>query len=243
MRLLLLSLLFIPIVCLGQHVVHVQNEECDYKKIEVSLVYKNQTDSIVNLTAYEYYDDDWVTLWLNHPLEEADTIIVPASTYFFNNQSLHVDLIHTLSNEIMLDSGCTYSINLLFASDSPTYWYTGYFFILPMYFDLDNAQISDDAKPILNDLLKTMNKYPNLAFEMGVHADERYPNELSTCLSCKRAESIRNYLVENGIDPRRVTAKGYNDSKPKIRNAKSEEYHQKNRRIEITITSLIFEKP
>ena len=240
MRFLFPLFLLIQLNALAQFVVDVQKEYCHTDVTKVNLIYKNHSDSARSLTAYEYYNDDWTILWLNHPLKQDAQISVPPSTYFFRCSSKEVNLIGEDSNQIKLDSGCTYTVNFLASADRLAFWYVGQTFVLPIYFNLDNSEIREDAKPILNDLLKTMNNYPNLAFEVGVHADERYPNELSRCLSCRRAESIRNYLVENGIDPKRVKAKGYNDSKPKIRNAKTEEQHQQNRRVEIRITSVEF---
>mgnify|MGYP001025969100 CR=1 FL=1 len=232
--------LFVRFNAFAQLVIDVQKEYCHTDATKVNLIYKNHTDSASSLTAYEYYNDDWTILWLNHPLEQDSLISVPSSIYFFQDKRSDVNLLNTSNNQMKLDSGCVYSVNLLSEVDSPSYWYVGKLFSPPIYFDLDTTEIRDDAKPILNDLLKTMDKYPNLAFEVGVHVDERYNNELSTCLSCKRAESIRNYLVENGIEADRVAAKGYNASKPKIKNAKTEEQHQQNRRVEIRVTSVNF---
>jgi outer membrane protein OmpA-like peptidoglycan-associated protein len=240
MRFLIFVFLFVQLNAFAQLVVDVQKEYCHTDADKVNLIYKNHTDSASSLTAYEYYNDVWTILWLNHLLEQDEQISVPPSTYFFRYSSKEANLIGEASNQIKLELGCTYTLNLLASADSLAFWFVGKTIILPIYFDLDKSEIREDAKPILSDLLKTMNNYPNLAFEVGMHVDERYDNAYSTCLSCKRAESIRNYLVENGIDPKRVTAKGYNDSKPKMRNAKTEEQHQMNRRVEIRITSVDF---
>lgn len=242
MRILFLHLLFLPIACLSQFVVDVQKEYCIADSTRLELIWVNHTDYVFKKV--EFIDK-------HHAVEFISPNVVGlGDTWTFYDSEGLIELIcdeairirrsEDSTMEIQLENNCTYTFNVLAEADSPTFWYVSKTFILPMYFNLDNSEIREDAKPILSDLLKTMNSYPNLAFEVGVHVDERYNNELSTCLSCKRADSIRNYLVEKGIDQRRVTAKGYNDSKPKIRNAKTEEQHQQNRRVEIRIISVDF---
>ncbi len=242
MRFSIFIFLFIQLNALAQFVVDVQKEYCNADTARLELIWVNHTDHV-------FKNVEFVDKGPGVQLFSPNVLDIGNSWTFYDSDGL-IELLcdepmriwrsKDSTLEIHLENNCTYTFNVLTEADSPALWYLGNYFILPMYFNLDNSEIREDAKPILNDLLKTMNNYPNLAFEVGVHADERYPNELSTCLSCKRAESIQNYLLENGIDPRRVTAKGYNDSKPALRNAKIEKQHQMNRRTEIRVTSVDF---
>lgn len=81
---------------------------------------------------------------------------------------------------------------------------------------------------------------PNLKVELGCHTDARGSNEANLHLSQKRAESAVNYLIETGVDPNRITAMGYGESKPIIPDSviqqaqtEREQYHQTNRRCSL----------
>ncbi len=136
-----------------------------------------------------------------------------------------------------LDSGCMYSINLLNAVDSFVP-YIGHKFILPVYYDLGQWELDTNGIQVLKSLLGFFTKYPKVAVEIGVHFDERCSPELSTCLSCSRAEAIKKYLIKLGVDKERLTAKGYQGFKPVMTHAKTEEQHQMNRRVVFTVISI-----
>ena len=57
-------------------------------------------------------------------------------------------------------------------------------------------------------------------------------------LSQRRAESAVQYLVESGINPGRITAKGYGEEQLIIKNAMTEEQHQVNRRTEFKVVGI-----
>jgi outer membrane protein OmpA-like peptidoglycan-associated protein len=108
-----------------------------------------------------------------------------------------------------------------------------------LLYDHASANIRNDAKTSLDSLVKILNKYPTMV-ELGSHTDSRGPEEYNQRLSQRRAESAVAYVVKNGIDPARITAKGYGESKLKNAcgdNSKCKESeHQANRRTEITVT-------
>ena len=84
-------------------------------------------------------------------------------------------------------------------------------------FDLNNWTIKTENYPQLDSIavfLKTNNK---LMLEVGYHTDTK-TKETCYCMSLtmKRAESITNYLIEKGVNPKRFIAKGYDDNKPNV---------------------------
>ena len=91
---------------------------------------------------------------------------------------------------------------------------------------------------LLDLIAKDILKHDSFTMEVGVHTDERFSEEYSTCLSCKRAEALRRYLILRGIPPNAIVAKGYNDTDPVIHNAQTEEEHQQNRRVTIRFLPL-----
>ena len=65
-----------------------------------------------------------------------------------------------------------------------------------------------------------MNKYPEMIIESASHTDVRGPDGYNMWLSDRRAKSTVDFIIERGIDPRRITGKGYGetpDNKPMFR--------------------------
>ncbi|MGB1038607.1 MAG: OmpA family protein, partial [Bacteroidia bacterium] len=123
-------------------------------------------------------------------------------------------------------------------------------FVLPIYYDLDKAFIREDAKSILDDLVKTLKKYPRMAVELGSHTDCRATYEYNRALSQRRADSAIKYIIDQGkINPFRLEARGYGESQlvnhceceGATRVDCSEEEHQKNRRTTVKVVNCNFD--
>jgi outer membrane protein OmpA-like peptidoglycan-associated protein len=108
-------------------------------------------------------------------------------------------------------------------------------------FTLDNVHF-DTGKPTLrpasfkelDEIAAYMKLKPEEKFEIGGHTDNVGKAEDNLRLSQQRAESVKRYLVKKGVQPQRITAKGYGATQPLADNA-SEEGRQQNRRTEVTI--------
>ena len=107
-----------------------------------------------------------------------------------------------------------------------------------IYYDLNKANIRNDAAPELDKVVTVMKANPTLKIELSSHTDARDTDAYNQTLSQRRAESAVNYILSKGIEPDRIVAKGYGERQLIIKNAKTEEEHQKNRRTEITILEL-----
>jgi outer membrane protein OmpA-like peptidoglycan-associated protein len=110
-----------------------------------------------------------------------------------------------------------------------------------IYYDLDKWFIREDAKPALDNLVEIMKKYPITA-ELSSHTDSRASNAYNDELSQKRAEAAVRYIVLQGVDPSRLVAKGYGETRlvNKCSDGVSctEDEHQQNRRTEFKILSI-----
>lgn len=113
--------------------------------------------------------------------------------------------------------------------------------INPIYFDLDKSDIRKDAAIELEKVLLIMRKYPNLKIDLGSHTDSRAPDLYNMKLSERRAKSTRDWIIDKGIDPSRITGKGYGETQlvNKCSNGVkcSEPDHQLNRRTEFVIVN------
>lgn len=112
----------------------------------------------------------------------------------------------------------------------------------PIYFDYNMWYIRKESKVVLGRVVELMKKYPGMVIEIGSHTDSRGNAKFNENLSQKRANSTREFIIQSGIDAKRVTAKGYGESVPIIKcktdDACSEEDHELNRRSEFVIKNL-----
>ncbi|MDX6181877.1 OmpA family protein [Flavobacterium sp. Fl-77] len=112
----------------------------------------------------------------------------------------------------------------------------------PIYFDYNMWYIRKESKVVLGRVVALMKKYPDMIIEIGSHTDSRGNAKFNEDLSQKRASSTRAFLIESGINAKRVIAKGYGESVPIIKcktdEACSEEEHELNRRSEFVIKDL-----
>lgn len=104
-------------------------------------------------------------------------------------------------------------------------------------YDYNKWDLRPESKLILNDLVKFLNVNDNIIIEIGSHTDERGNDDYNQSLSQKRAKSVIDYLIGNGIEKDRLTAIGYGETKLIVRNAQTEEDHQVNRRTAFKILS------
>jgi peptidoglycan-associated lipoprotein len=107
-----------------------------------------------------------------------------------------------------------------------------------IFYDFDKADIRPDAAVELDKLVQTLVDNPKITIELSSHTDSRGVDIYNQDLSQRRAQSAVDYIISKGIDPTRITAKGYGESRPVVKNAKTEDEHQRNRRTEFKVTRI-----
>jgi OmpA-OmpF porin, OOP family len=100
-------------------------------------------------------------------------------------------------------------------------------------FDINSAEVKSEAYPMLTEAVLILKKNPDLNVEIDGHTDNTGTAAYNMTLSVKRAEAIKDHLVTRGIDPSRLTTKGFGFTKPAASN-KTKEGRAKNRRVEFT---------
>jgi outer membrane protein OmpA-like peptidoglycan-associated protein len=101
------------------------------------------------------------------------------------------------------------------------------------YFDESN-KLTSNAFIMLDQIVKLMNKYPSLKLEVAVHSDTSIPADASLQLSQVRSRLLVNYLINRGVNPKRLVATGFGSSKPIASNF-VEKDRKLNRRIDFII--------
>ncbi|MBK7569335.1 MAG: OmpA family protein [Bacteroidetes bacterium] len=109
-------------------------------------------------------------------------------------------------------------------------------------FEIAKSTLKEESYLYLDTIVIFLQRNNNLVMEVGNYFDERWSAESSRCLTCLRADKIVEYLISKGIDSDRLTAVGYDDSNPIIKNAKTEDEHLVNRRTEFKILRTDFEE-
>jgi outer membrane protein OmpA-like peptidoglycan-associated protein len=103
-----------------------------------------------------------------------------------------------------------------------------------LLFDVDKADIQTTTKANLDQLSQTLKKYDDTNILVEGHTDATGEESYNKKLSDKRAESVENYLVTNGVGDNRITTKGYGEAQPVAGND-TETGRRQNRRVEVAI--------
>jgi OOP family OmpA-OmpF porin len=109
---------------------------------------------------------------------------------------------------------------------------------LDVEFDTSKAIVKDEYRNEIKKVADFMKTYPNTTAVIEGHTDNVDTAEYNQKLSEARANSVRQYLIDNfGIKASRLTAVGYGETKP-IASNKTEEGRQKNRRVQAVIKAM-----
>ncbi len=103
-----------------------------------------------------------------------------------------------------------------------------------VHFNTGESKLRSSSYEALDRLVKALEKKESMRVLVAGHTDNKGDKASNRKLSRARAKAVKDYLVENGIDPSRVEAKGYGESQPVAPND-TPEGRQKNRRTEVRI--------
>ena len=99
-----------------------------------------------------------------------------------------------------------------------------------------DVRVHPEAEEVLKNLAIVLKEMDVKNFEIDGHTDSDGSDEYNQVLSEKRANSVKNFLVSQGVNAE-ITTKGYGESKPVASNDTAEG-KQKNRRVEIIIPTI-----
>lgn len=99
-------------------------------------------------------------------------------------------------------------------------------------FDHDKSTLTPAARRILDDAVRVMRNHPNVRYQISGHTDSDGSDAYNQALSLRRANAVRDYLIEQGISGYRLSTSAHGESMPVASNA-TKEGRAKNRRVEI----------
>jgi len=103
-----------------------------------------------------------------------------------------------------------------------------------IYFDFNKATIKKNSAPTLDAAAKIFKEYPGLKVEVSGHTDDVGTREYNVDLAQRRADSVKQYLVDRGVAADRIKTRGAGPDEPIADNTKAAG-RAKNRRIEFKI--------
>ncbi len=101
-------------------------------------------------------------------------------------------------------------------------------------FELGSAMLTSRGRNVLDEILKPLSQIGDRQVAIIGHTDNSGSREGNLTLSLARADSVKGYLVEKGIDPQRLTTSGVGPDQP-IADNDSTDGRARNRRIEMRI--------
>ena len=101
-------------------------------------------------------------------------------------------------------------------------------------FDTGKATIKFQSAEVLNQILNVLKKYPNSRFRIEGHTDSTGKKAKNMILSQNRADAVKVYLIQGGIDASRLESQGFGPEKP-IASNKNKKGRELNRRVEINL--------
>ena len=104
-----------------------------------------------------------------------------------------------------------------------------------VFFEFDAASLTSSAQQALADNVTIMTGNNDLKVEVQGHADERGTTDYNLSLGQKRAESVKKYMVAQGVSPTRLATISYGEERP-VDHTSTEIAWSKNRRAEFRIT-------
>jgi outer membrane protein OmpA-like peptidoglycan-associated protein len=117
------------------------------------------------------------------------------------------------------------------------------FDVKPIYYESNKFTLSQSSKKELDRVAIVLQDNKGLSVELGSHTDSKGSDETNLVLSKNRAQAVYDYLVMRGVSKSRLTFQGFGEKKLKNRCKNgvncSETEHQKNRRTEYRVSSII----
>ena len=102
-------------------------------------------------------------------------------------------------------------------------------------FKLDSAELTPESSTLLDVVANTLSSHPEVTVEVGGHTDSQGDDAYNLDLSARRASTVREYLVENGVPAANLTSNGYGETRL-IEEAETAVAHAINRRVELMRT-------
>ena len=182
--------------------------------------------------------EKFLTIGNFYPEEQSNVLfpkylkqILPGAYYYIDDVELYCLTCH--EKKVIKQENITITTQ----KNEPQYEVGQVFVLENIFFDFDKSVLLPQSFVELHKLINILEQYPNMTIELSGHTDSKGSDKYNLKLSKERAEAVFNYLVEKGIDEKRLTHKGFGAKQP-IADNSTDQGRAKNRRVEFKIISM-----
>jgi OOP family OmpA-OmpF porin len=104
-----------------------------------------------------------------------------------------------------------------------------------VHFESNSDRLAGDDRSVLVDAAATLKLNPTIRVEVAGHTDSDGAADYNEGLSMRRAATVRDFLIQQGVSPARITARGYGETQP-IADNSTAAGKAENRRVSLRIT-------
>ncbi|HEY0975341.1 MAG TPA: OmpA family protein [Solimonas sp.] len=101
-------------------------------------------------------------------------------------------------------------------------------------FEFNSARLQPNAKGLLNEAQRILQRYPDMQIEVAGHTDSVGNDAYNLKLSQQRADAVRDYFLSEGVPAERLTSKGYGEAEP-VADNETAAGRELNRRVELRV--------
>ena len=101
-------------------------------------------------------------------------------------------------------------------------------------FEFNSANLTATSRPVLDEVAADLKRYPRLRVELQGHTDSVGADAYNMKLSAERANSVRVYLISQGVPEQQLTSRGYGETQP-VADNKTDEGRAQNRRVVMNV--------
>ncbi len=102
-----------------------------------------------------------------------------------------------------------------------------------VFFNYDESELSAEARTTLDKQAAWLKQYPNVSITVEGHSDERGTREYNLALGERRANSVKSYLLSQGVDASRVQTISYGKERPAVAEANPAGWAQNRRGVTV----------
>jgi peptidoglycan-associated lipoprotein len=102
-----------------------------------------------------------------------------------------------------------------------------------IFFGYDESELSSEARMTLDKQAAWLKQYPNVTITVEGHADERGTREYNLALGERRANSVKTYLLSQGVDSSRINTISYGKERPAVAEANPAGWAQNRRAVTV----------